>query len=65
MAPSSTRTTSSVTGGSTLTALKLKVSTLSMMISLPKELKLMLLPVTTWLPMELLPMITPLELKLL
>merc|ERR1712083_890803 len=65
MAPSSTRTTSSVTGGLTLTALKLKVSTLSMMISLPKELKLMLLPVMTWLPMELLPMITPLELKLL
>jgi hypothetical protein len=64
MAPSSTRTTSSVTGGSTLTALKLKASTLSMMILPLKELRLMLLQVTR-LPMELLLMSMPLELKLL
>ena len=42
-APSSTRTTSSVTGGSTLTVAKLKISTLSMMTLLLKELRLMLL----------------------
>merc|ERR1712227_91833 len=51
---SSTRTTSSVTGGSTLTALRLKDSTLSMMNMLLKGLLLMLLPVMPRLDMLLL-----------
>ena len=59
MVQSSTRTTSSVTGGSTLTVLKLKVSTPSMMTLPLKELRSTLLPVTS-LPMELLLMSMPL-----
>merc|ERR1712111_56164 len=56
---SSTKTTSSATGGSTLTALRLKDSTLSMMNMLLKGLLLMLLPV-----MPRLTMLPPLLLML-
>merc|ERR1719461_2660352 len=45
MEPSSTRTTSSVTGGSTLTVLRLRDSTLSMTNTLLREMLLMLVPV--------------------
>ena len=57
MEPFSTKTISSVTGGSTLTVLRLRDSTLSMMNTLLKGLLLMLLPVMprlTMLPLLLL-----------
>merc|ERR1712213_284381 len=60
---SSTRTTSSATGGSTLTALRLKDSTLSMMNMLLKGLLLMLLPVMPRLTM--LPPLLLLNMKVL
>merc|ERR1712224_733071 len=52
--PSSTRTTSSVIGGSTSTVLKLRIFTLSMMTSLLNVLKLMPLPLMLKLPTLLL-----------
>merc|ERR1712227_710756 len=54
MEPSSTRTTSSVTGGSTLTVLRLRASTLSMTNTLLREMLLMLVPVMLRLNMKVL-----------
>merc|ERR1712209_30597 len=54
MEPSSTRTTSSVTGGSTLIVLRLRDSTLSMTNTLLREMLLMPVPVMPMLIMLLL-----------
>merc|ERR1712113_1000772 len=69
MEPSSTRTTSSVTGGSTLTVLRLRASTLSMTNTLLREMLLMLVPVmlrlTTLPPLLMLDMLLLLNMKVL
>merc|ERR1719346_367443 len=64
MEPSSTRTTSSVTGGSTLTVLRLRDSTLSMTNTLLREMLLMPVPVMPKLIM-LPPLLLMLNMKVL